>query len=363
MKAFSTLSSRVLVLVGLWLTACAAEPSSPTPKPVEAPPPGGEAEGTPTVTPPSDTPITPPAPACEMLSPRTAPLELFVQPDVGTAPFTDLIGHAKKSIDVMVYQMGYGAVLEALEAKAQAGVVVRVILDVAQKDVNDKYMTRLKAAGANVIWSDPRFSFMHAKVTIVDGVEAIISTGNYSESYMLKERNFAVHNTDAADVAILTKLFEADFKQVEPDLSCTRLLVAPVNARQRMLDFIGSAKSTIAVHSMQLADKDVRSALAARKAAGVDVRVLLADPSWIDANASAGTFLASNGIPARWTKQPSVHVKSILVDGQAAYVGSINLSWTSMDKNREVGLVVTEPTNASTIGATFEKDWAAATPF
>ena len=68
----------------------------------------------------------------------------------------------------MVYEMGTGPIIDTLEAKARAGVKVQIILDLAQKDTNQKYMDRLKAAGADVIWSDTRFQFMHAKVIIVD---------------------------------------------------------------------------------------------------------------------------------------------------------------------------------------------------
>jgi phosphatidylserine/phosphatidylglycerophosphate/cardiolipin synthase-like enzyme len=314
---------------------------------------------------PATTPPTTEAPvveaACEPLSPRAKPLEVFVQPDVGTAPFKEAIERATTSIDVMVYQMGYGAILEGLEAKARAGVKVRAVLDLAQKPVNDKYKVRLENAGATVVWSDPRFTFTHAKVIVVDRSEAIVSTGNYSESYMLKERNLAVRDTDPDDIAVLTKLFDADYAHVEPDLSCTRLLIAPVNARQRLMDFIASAKTSILVHSMQLGDKDVREALAARKAAGVEVRALLADPGWIDANAAAAQFLTEHAIPARWAEH--VHVKTIVVDGKAAYVGSINLSWNSITKNREVGLLLDEPANVNAIMTTFEKDWATAKPF
>jgi phosphatidylserine/phosphatidylglycerophosphate/cardiolipin synthase-like enzyme len=172
---------------------------------------------------------------------------------------------------------------------------------------------------------------------------------------MLKERNFAVRDADPQDVAVLTKMFDADFTLTEPDLSCTRLILAPVNARERLLGLIKSAKTSIAVHSMQLGDRDVRDALAERKAAGVQVRAVLADPSWIDANASAAAFLASKGIESRWVEH--LHVKSIVVDGTLAYVGSVNLSYNSITKNREVGLLVTEPANVQTALTTFEKDW------
>jgi cardiolipin synthase A/B len=349
-------------LLGFLLVACASEtnqdvlgaPSAPEPEQpvVEAPPPA-----TPTPEPPKKE-ITP---ACTPDVPRTVPLQVAVQPDAGTEPFSSIIASAKKDLRVMVYQMGYGPVLDGLVARAKEGLKVRVILDVAQKDVNQKYMTTLQGAGAEVIWSDEAFTYMHAKVIIADDVSALITTGNYSVSYMMKERNYAVRDSDPADVDVLLKLFDADFARKTPDVSCTRLFVSPINAKQRLLDFIKSAKKEILVESMQLGDWDVRNALAERKAAGVEVRVILADPNWIDANVQAGTFLASKSIPARWG--PHMHVKSLIVDGTSAYAGSINFSTTSLTKNREVGLLVQEPTNLASMTATFEKDWAAGTAF
>lgn len=301
------------------------------------------------------------APACDALSPRTTPLELFVQPDVGVVPFEQVIARATTSIDVMVYQMGFGPVLDGLMAKARAGVRVRVILDFAQEDVNKKYKEKLEEAGATVIWSDPQFTFMHAKMILVDGREALLSTGNYSKSYMIKERNFAILDRDAADIASLKEIFEADWARQAPDVSCTRLVVSPVNARERLLAHIRSARTSIEVESMQLGDRDVRNALAERKDAGVDVRVILADPGWIDANARAAEFLHQHQITPRW--YPHVHVKSILVDGRAAYVGSVNMSQNSIDRNREIGLIVTEATNVDAAHRTFEHDWAEGTEF
>ena len=351
-----------LALTSLLLAACSA-PASPG-LPVAEDPPIIEAPPPPADTAPVPTTPAPPAvkPACTVLVPRDVPLEVAVLPDAGPTPFVTVLARAKRTIRVMVYEMGTGPILDTLEAKARAGVKVQVILDVGKTDVNGKYKTRLEAAGAAVLWSDPQFSYMHAKVIIVDEAEAVISTGNYADFRMKMERNYAVRDADAADVDVLVKLFDADFGRKAPDLTCTRLLVSPVNAKQRMLDFIASAKTEILVESMQLADTDVREALAKQKAAGVGVRVILADPGWISANADAGTFLAANAIEARQMKVLAVHVKSIVVDGKAAYAGSENLSWTSLTKNREVGVIVTEAANVTTMQATFEKDWLAAAP-
>ena len=356
-------SRLLLVVLSLFFLACGsaapdADPSggAPLEQPMSSePPPASSAAPT-----PARPPVTP---ACAPLVPRTTPLEVSVLPDAGATPYVSVLSKATRTIRVMVYELGTGPIIDTLEAKARAGVKVQMILDLAQQSTNQKYMDRLKAAGANVIWSDPQFQYMHAKVLIVDEADSVVSTGNYAAFRMAMERNYAVRDSDPADVDVLVKLFDADFARKAPDLTCTRLLVSPINSKQRLLDFIASAKKELAVESMQMADSDVRAALIARKAAGVDVRVILADPSWISANTQAATSLTAAGIAVRYMTAPAVHVKAIVVDGKLAYAGSENLSWTSLTKNREVGVLITEPSNVTKIQSTFETDWPTATPF
>jgi phosphatidylserine/phosphatidylglycerophosphate/cardiolipin synthase-like enzyme len=306
----------------------------------------------------------PPNTFCQPTDPRATPVAVSVLPDSGEAAYTDLLNTAQKSIRVFGYQMGYGAVLDTLQAKAQAGIDVRVILDGnTQRAVNDKYRAMLEAAGAKFEWSNPQFSYMHAKTLIVDEREVLVSTGNYGKSFMLKERNYTARITDPQDVGDLLALFEADWSQTTPDLSCTRLIVSPVNSETRLADLVKSATKTLVIESMQYDDRAVVAAVLERKQAGVDVRVLLAAPSWISANTSAGAELVKDGIPAKWLASPAVHVKSMIIDGKLAYLGSENISYTSLTKNREIGVFVSDAPALASMNATFETDWAAATSF
>jgi phosphatidylserine/phosphatidylglycerophosphate/cardiolipin synthase-like enzyme len=302
--------------------------------------------------------------ACEATAPRRTAVEMHVLPDDGEAPYVEMIDSATQSLRVFGYQMGYGGVLDALKARAQAGVDVRVILDgETQRDVNDKYRIQLEGAGAKFEWSDPQFSYMHAKTIVADGKRALVSTGNYSRSFMLKERNFAAALTEKQDVSDLAALFDADWDRTSPDLHCTRLLVSPVNSRDRLEALIASAQQDLMIESMQLGDTAIRKAVAERAAAGVNVRVLLAAPSWISANTSAGAYLTQRGISAKQLTSPAIHVKAIVVDGQRAYIGSENLSTTSLDRNREVGIIVTDAPSVDRVKSTFEADYALGTTF
>ena len=166
---------------------------------------------------------------------------------------------------------------------------------------------------------------------------------------------------DPADVADLVTLFEADWTGQVPAMPCTRMVVSPVNARERILALIAGAQHTLEIESMQFADHGVRDAVKARIAAGVQVRVLLADVNWIDANASAVTFLHDLGVTVKWI--PHLHTKMLVADGAVAYVGSENLSATSLDRNREVGVILVEASSIAPLTTTFESDWAIGTEF
>jgi cardiolipin synthase len=297
---------------------------------------------------------------CNATDPRTVPVTVHATPEAGEAPYVDLLASATESIDLSVYLMGYGGILEQLKAKASAGIPVRVILDEYKRDTNQRYFDELAAAGADVRWSDPAWSYFHAKYFIVDGRAATISTGNYSKYYSIdRERNFVAVDEDPADLADLQRIFEADWTGAggELELACTRLVVSPINARARLIALIESAQSTLEIESMQFADTGVREAVRGRVLAGVTVRALLADPDWIDANVAGADYLQALGVTVKYI--PHLHTKVIIADGTAAYVGSENLSWTSLEQNREVGLVLVEESSIAPMRTTFEADWAA----
>ncbi|HEY5944512.1 MAG TPA: phospholipase D-like domain-containing protein, partial [Kofleriaceae bacterium] len=301
---------------------------------------------------------------CNATDPRALPIDVAVTPEAGEQPYLDVLDTAQHSIDLQVYMMGYGGILDQLKAKAAAGVSVRVILDRAKIDTNQKYFDVLTAAGVQVKWSDARFVFQHSKFFIVDNQVAVISTGNFSKTYSIElERNHVATDRDAADLLDLRALFEADWAGTGATFAmpCTRLVVSPINARDRLLAMIDSAESTLEIESMQFADPAVRAAVKARVEAGVATRVLIADADWISSNTYAAQYLAELGVPVKWI--PHLHTKVMIVDGKRAYLGSENLSANSLDNNREVGLIVTDASSIAPIATTFEADFATGTPF
>jgi phosphatidylserine/phosphatidylglycerophosphate/cardiolipin synthase-like enzyme len=57
-----------------------------------------------------------------------------------------------------------------------------------------------------------------------------------------------------------------------------------------------------------------------------------------------------------------IHAKTMIVDGSAALIGSQNYTSTSLDKNRELGMIVEQPALVSRCLAIYERDWLRAVP-
>ncbi|MBI2897575.1 MAG: hypothetical protein HYY06_28715 [Deltaproteobacteria bacterium] len=304
------------------------------------------------------------AEACEATDPRAVEVTVNAQPDTGPGPLVDLVRSARASIDLSVYLIGTNNdVYDALVEKA-AEVDVRVIVD--GRSTRQRTLDALVRAGARARTQPEEFvyvrygPFYHPKFAVVDRQRAWVSTSNLLEPYMSSERNFDAFDDDPEDVADLQEIFDADWEDRSPDVDCTRLVVSPDNSRERILAFIDGAASSLLVESMQLADRRVREHLAARAAEGVEVRVILANACWIWDNIDAATFLAGAGISARWMSEYDAHVKMMVADGRTAYLGSVNMSRNSIDRNREVGLILDDPPALEVMATTFEHDWSVA---
>ena len=86
-----------------------------------------------------------------------------------------------------------------------------------------------------------------------------------------------------------------------------------------------------------------------------------ADPSWDSAFAeltAAGVHVHTYAANAALY----IHAKMILTPARA-FLGSQNFSDTSMDKNRELGLIASDSTIRASLSRTFDTDYADAAPY
>ena len=86
-------------------------------------------------------------------------------------------------------------------------------------------------------------------------------------------------------------------------------------------------------------DPTVIQLLKQKAASGTTVRVLLANTKKVPENKPVIAELQKAGIIVFTPKKPYIHAKIIVVDQMYLYVGSMNMTTNSMDKNREVGIL------------------------
>ena len=63
---------------------------------------------------------------------------------------------------------------------------------------------------------------------------------------------------------------------------------------------------------------------------------------------------------SRFTERLYIHAKVIVVDGATAFVGSQNFSTSSLDDNRELGVITTDPVVVTSVSTTLAQDAAGA---
>ncbi len=303
------------------------------------------------------------APACSPSGQNVlqGPTSLIVTPDHGARELLQLLRRAETSIDLMVYLLSSAEIIEELAAARQRGVQVRVLLEenpVGGGEYNRLASQRLAAAGVRVRWTSPAFRFTHAKVIIVDAARAAIMTLNLTASSFRSNREFALIVEDPAVVNSLHVLFQSDWEHVPSPEFGLPLVISPGNARSIVHDLIASAHQSLEVYVLSLEDDAIAEALADAARRGVRVRLITNPPSERDPYADERASLRENGGIIGFLAYPDVHAKVIVVDGQRAFVGSQNLTATSLDQNREVGIVTDDPSVLRQLRQTFAADWS-----
>lgn len=296
-----------------------------------------------------------PGDACDPYSHRTPGVEVFIGPSGIKKTILPLIDAAATSVDLLMYQFGDDDYTDALIDAAERGVKVRVLRD-ADEYLSNAAKNALEDAGGEVKPAPSQFEHNHTKVMIVDGQLSVVMSANMND-YTAGERNYGIVDRDAEDIADLQAIFDRDWKgSGDLDVSCTRLIVSPLNAEERLLEFISSTKTELDIAIMYMSDDDTKAAVMERIAAGIPTRVLLANPEWIADNAATGEALIAEGAEVKFFTKYDLHAKLFISDDRTLF-GSLNASWTSIHSNREVSVIVTEPEPVAKIQKQFASDW------
>ena len=317
---------------------------------------GGPALVVPTAPPvPTTTPVptAPPVPTAVPMGPAA---QIVAEPDDGSVPLVAFIDGARSSLDGEIYLLSDPSVLAAFAQAEARGVRVQLILeqhpfggDVSSPSAAYAYLT---ARGVGVHWSSVAFRFTHTKALVADRTRAWIGTMNWTPTSFSRNRDFAAVTDDTATVDAAETTVLSDWAGETVAWPLSALVVSPVNARTTLLGLINGANDSLDLYAEAVTDPQVIAALTIAERRGVRVRLLYTN---ITGLGDLSALERAGGIVRRVTYL-YVHAKTIVADGTSLFVGSENLSATSLDKNREVGVVLHDQAAIARVEQSFLTD-------
>ncbi len=275
-------------------------------------------------------------------------VKLITQPEDGVAPIIHGIKHARKFVDIVIFRFDRVEIEKALQAAVARGVSVRALIAHTNKGGEKnlrKLELRLLEAGVTVSRTADDLPRYHGKMMIVDNAVLHVYGFNYTRLDM-KSRSFGVITRDRRLVQEAMRLFEADMNRKPYDPTYERFVVSPENSREALTAFIRGAQKQLLIYDAQVSDNHVQRVLAQRARAGVEIRVI-------------GKIEKDLGALAVKLAGRRLHVRSIVRDCRALFIGSQSLRRLELDGRREIGVVLYDAAIARQVADVFDSDWAA----
>jgi cardiolipin synthase A/B len=276
-------------------------------------------------------------------------MRLLVQPDDGVYPVLQAIRKARRTVDIYVFRLGYKEIERALAAAVARGVVVRTLISHTSgrgaKGLR-KLEMRLLEMGATVSRTADDLIRYHGKMMIVDGVTLYVFAFNLVHADIDRSRSLGIMTRQRELVKEASRLFEADFDRKPYSGGARDLLVSPVNARERLAEFLRAARHELLVYDAGVTDKAMIRILQQRAEDGIDVRIL--------GKVEGG----HEGLSAEPLPGKRQHLRAIVRDRQVAFLGSQSLRKIELDARREIGVLIRDAKLVREIVKVFEADWA-----
>jgi phosphatidylserine/phosphatidylglycerophosphate/cardiolipin synthase-like enzyme len=275
-------------------------------------------------------------------------VKLIIQPDDGVTPLVQAVRSAKKTIDIVIFRFDRAELEKALESAVARGVVVRALIAHTNRGgekILRKLELRLLDAGVTVARTADDLPRYHGKMLLVDDTLHVFGF-NYTKLDIEKSRSFGIVTTEPRLVKEACTLFEADSTRQAYVPSHDELVVSPETSREILTGFIKKAKKELLIYDAKISDRLILRLLAERAKSGVEIRMF------------GKVGKGASGIEARKLPDLRLHVRAIIRDGAAAFIGSQSLRKLELDGRREIGVIVTDERIAKKMRDVFEADWA-----
>ncbi|MCD5380650.1 phosphatidylserine/phosphatidylglycerophosphate/cardiolipin synthase family protein [Candidatus Gracilibacteria bacterium] len=284
----------------------------------------------------------------------------------------DKIDGAKQKVYVEVYMLTETRIKAALVKAKNRGVDVKVVLEHSPYlavMLNQKHFKELESKGVDIVWSNPKhYALNHSKIMLIDD-ELILSTGNFTYSTFAHNRDLFLFSRDESTVAIFNKIFLKDYAGEEFQIYDDNIILSPYSSRSKFVTMIEGAEYEIKMYAQYLKDEKLFNILKQEAENGIKIEIILSKngyESYSEENRICGDkastdstcqkFVHENIVVSAINDSAKMHSKAILVDEKYLFIGSINFSTSSMDKNREMGLLLSNTEIITKFLKVFEGD-------
>lgn len=250
--------------------------------------------------------------------------QIIVEPGERRPAVIAVIDSARERLDLSVFRCDEDAVLDALERAVRRGVRVRALVTGRAKGSKTqlkRLRKMLEAIGVDVRRYGDTIVRYHAKYIVADSGPAVVASLNFTRKCFGSTCDFMLVSSDERLVAALQLVFDADWDGVpyQPaEARADRLIVGPEQARAGFAALVGQATRRIRLIDPKISDPAMLLLLKKREAEGIQVD--------IRGRSGLGSLVA--------------HGKLLMIDDQAAAIGSISLSTLALEFRRELAVVI-----------------------
>lgn len=268
------------------------------------------------------------------------------------------IEEAQERVYLEVYLLTERNIMQAIIASAKKWTDVKVILEHSpykQIHLNTKAYDALIKAWVDVVWSNPKnYALNHSKLLIIDD-EAYVSTGNMSYSTFAHNRDFFIHTKDPLVLTALEEIFLKDFAWMDTTVYSHDLLISPNYSRKKFTTMLEEAQKSIYIYAQYIKDDELFSLLQKNIEQWIDVKIILSRSWYEDFFKKKGNEKYKKFIFEMQGK-PKMHAKAFLIDERYLFIWSTNFSYPSIDKNREIGMLLSNEESIKKFIEVWERD-------
>lgn len=273
--------------------------------------------------------------------------------------FSKSLSSADDVVKIQTYEYTKKEIKQIMKKLLEKWVIVNVIMEDKKYQQYQNTWKQIEEYFADY----PRFEirndeqmgtlYTHSKIALIDSW-FWIQTANLTHSSFFSNREHFFYSENTGVRNSLNTIFDKDWnwEKISLDDIHPNLVVCNINCRAVIENLLSNAKKSILIQTQYIVDEDILEILKNKSVELEDIRFIVSDTDSND-------YLIDYFGPwiARKFKKYYNHTKMILVDNEKLLLWSMNLSDTSLDKNREIWIILIDKGIIGQYKELFEKDW------